>query len=89
MKIEKITAKLNEQGYVYPDCLKWCTEDINLRLSAMDRQDDLKFMTEDDKMMLLESFFDAYADDIMEFINQKLEQDLESYTDYQVTKQPF
>ena len=79
MKIEEITTKLNEQGYVYPDCLKWTTDDITLRLSAMDRQDDLKLMTEDDKRMLLENFFDAYADDIMEFINQKLEQDLDYY----------
>jgi hypothetical protein len=81
MKIEKIVTKLNEKGYVYPDCLRWHTGDINLRLSVMDRQDELKLMTEDDKRMLLENFFDAYADDIMEFINQKLEQDLESYTD--------
>lgn len=87
--MDKITAKLNEQGYVYPDCLKWCTGDINLRLSVMKKHDDLKFMSEDDKIMVLDNFFEDNSEDIMEFINDKLELYLYSLTQFQPTKQPF
>ena len=43
----------------------------------------------EDKVMLLNDFFEEYEDIICEFINQKLEEHLDHLTDYNLSDQPF
>lgn len=86
---EKLIGKLKEKGFVYPNCLRWTAEDIDLRLKSIGLEDEINLMSQDDKVMLLDEFFSEHEDLIIEFINQKLEQHLENITDYNLSQQLF
>lgn len=51
-------------------CLSWSTNDIDLRLIAIERENKL---TQEQKEQLLNDFFEIEEDIIIEFINQRLE----------------
>ena len=76
MKTETLIKQLETKGYVYPYCLQWTLEDIDLRLNSMGHKD--VFISEDDKRIFLECFFERIEDDLMEYINNKLEDFLDS-----------
>lgn len=61
-----------------PNCLKWDTMDIDMRLNALGKNELIESMTDKQKSLLLKSFFIDYEDDICEFINLKLENYLEN-----------
>lgn len=73
MKTEILKKKLRENKIVLPECLMWSTEDIDLRMNALSKQSELALMTDEEKLYLLDAFFMQNEDDIMEFINQRLE----------------
>lgn len=89
MKTETIIKQLIDKGFVYPSCLQWTPADINLRLRAIGREDDLKTMSDTDKRMLLDDFFTEYEDVIIEFINDQLEEHLDNLTDFNPADKPF
>lgn len=89
MKTEKIISNLKEKGYVFPTCLQWTVDDIDLRMRAIGQGSELPLMSATDKRMLLDDFFVEYEDDIVEFINQRVEDYLEAFTDYNLSEQPF
>lgn len=89
MRTDTLIAKLKEKGFVFPTCLQWTGADIDARLRAIDRADELPLMDIEDKVMLLNDFFEEYEDIICEFINQKLEEHLDHLTDYNLSDQPF
>jgi hypothetical protein len=89
MKTETLFSKLKEKGFVFSTCLQWTPTDIDMRLKAIGQGDQIKFISSDDKVMLLEDFFDKYEDDIIEYINIKLEDHLESLNHYQPSQEPF
>jgi hypothetical protein len=88
-KTETLIAKLKEKGYVFPTVLQWTADDIDARLRSIALADEIKLMDKLDKIMLLEAFFEEYEDEICEFINQRLEDHLESLTHYNLSEQPF
>ena len=73
MKTEILKKKLRENKIVLPSCLMWSTEDIDLRMNALGKQPELALMTDEEKLYLLDAFFMQNEDDLMEFINQRLE----------------
>lgn len=87
MKTETIKKKLRESKVVLPECLMWSTEDIDLRMNALGKQSELALMTDEEKLSLLDAFFMRYEDDLMEFINQRLESWLSNNHD--LLKLPF
>ena len=89
MKTETLIQKLEEKQYVLPNALRWKLDDIDLRMRAIGQGSELPLMSATDKRMLLDDFFVEYEDDIVEFINQRLEDYLEAFTDYNVSEQPF
>lgn len=89
MKTEQIISKLKEKGYVFPTCLQWTAEDIDLRLRSLGLQEHLITMNQTDKIMLLDDFFIEIEDIITEFINKELEEYLESFTHYTPSKEIF
>lgn len=89
MRTDTLITKLKEKGFVFPTCLRWTPGDIDARLRAIGQGDQIKFISQLDKQMMLESFFEEYEDQICEFINQHLEDHLEALTDYQPSEQPF
>jgi hypothetical protein len=82
MKTETLFKKLEEKGYVFPNCLKWTADDIDLRLYQIGLESEIKLMSQTDKQMILTDFFEDFEDEICEFINQKLEEHLENIADY-------
>jgi hypothetical protein len=89
MKTETLIAKLKEKGYVFPTALQWTADDIDARLRAVGNANEIPLMDKTDKVMLLEDFFDVHEDEICEFINQKLEDYLESLTHFNISQLPF
>jgi len=89
MRTDTLIAKLKEKGFVFPTCLQWTGADIDARLRAIDRADELPLMDIEDKVMLLNDFFEEYEDIICEFINQKLEEHLDHLTDYNLSDKLF
>ena len=89
MRTDTLIAKLKEKGYVFPTCLQWTAGDIDARLRAINRSDEIPLMDKEDKVMLLDDFFEEYEDTICEFINQKLEEHLDALTHYNLSSQPF
>lgn len=89
MRTDTLIAKLKEKGFVFPTCLQWTAGDIDARLRAIDRADELPLMDMEDKIMLLNDFFEEYEDIICEFINQKLEEHLDHLTDYNLSDKLF
>lgn len=89
MRTDTLITKLKEKGFVFPTCLQWTGADIDARLRAIDRADELPLMDLEDKVMLLNDFFEEYEDIICEFINQKLEEHLDHLTDYNLSDKPF
>lgn len=89
MKTETLISKLKEKGYVFPTCLQWTDKDIDARMKAIGQGDELKTLTQLDKQMILESFFDCAEDLICEYINQKLEDYLEDMSRFDVSNKPF
>ena len=73
MTTESLKKKLRENKIVLPECLMWSTEDIDLRMNALGKQSELALMMDEEKLYLLDAFFMQNEDDIMEFINQRLE----------------
>ena len=57
MRTDTLIAKLKEKGFVFPTCLQWTGADIDARLRAIDRADELPLMDIEDKVMLLNDFF--------------------------------
>lgn len=80
MRTDTLIAKLKEKGFVFPTCLQWTAGDIDARLRAIGRADELPLMDMEDKVMLLNDFFEEYEDTICEFINQQLEEHLDHLT---------
>ncbi len=89
MKTETLISKLKEKGYVFPTVLQWTANDIDARLRVVGLADETKLMSKLDKIMLLEAFFEEHEDQICEFINQRLEDYLETLTHYNLSEQPF
>lgn len=89
MRTDTLIAKLKEKGYVFPTCLQWTAGDIDARLRAIGQEDQIKMISQTDKLMLLDSFFEEFEDDICEFINLKLEDHLDALTHYNVSDEPF
>ena len=89
MKTETLITQLKNKGYVFPTVLQWKADDIDMRMRSIGQGDQLLLMSRTDKAMLLDDFFQTFEDDICEFINQKLEDFLEAFTDYNVSEQPF
>lgn len=89
MHTKTLIAKLNEKGLVFPTCLQWTGADVDARIRAIGRADELPLMDNADKMMLLNEFFDEYEDIICEFINQKLEEHLDHLTHNNLDTQLF
>lgn len=89
MNTRTLIAKLIEKGFVFPTCLQWNGADIDARMRAIGKADDLKFMDSKDKMLLLMDFFEKYEDEICEFINQQLEEYLDHSADFNITDRPF
>ena len=87
MTTENLKKKLRENKIVLPECLMWSTEDIDLRMNALGKQSELALMTDEEKLYLLDAFFMRYEDDLMEFINQRLESWLSN--NYDLLKLPF
>lgn len=89
MKTETLIKQLEAKGYVYPSCLQWTTEDVDLRLNSMGQKDNVRFMSDTDKRILLDCFFERIEDDLMEYINIKLEDFLESQLTLTPSQEPF
>jgi hypothetical protein len=89
MKTETLISKLKEKGYVFPTVLQWTANDIDARLKEIGQGDQVKMISQEDKLYLLEDFFNEHEDQICEFINQKLEDFLESANTFNVSQQPF
>ena len=89
MKTETLIKQIEAKGYVYPSCLRWTADDIDLRLTSLGLQEHLKTMSQTDKIMLLDDFFIHNEDIITEFINIELEEYLESFTHYTPSQEPF
>ena len=87
MKTESLKKKLRENKTVLPSCLTWSTEDIDLRMNALGKQSELALMTDEEKLYLLDAFFMQHEDDLMEFINQRLESWLN--TNHNTLELPF
>ncbi len=89
MRTETIIKQLKEKGFIFPTCLQWTGADIDARLRAIGQGDQVKFISLEDKQMLLEDFFNEYEDQICEFINQQLEEHLDNLTDFNPSDKPF
>lgn len=89
MKTETLIKQLEEKGFVYPTCLQWQVDDIDLRLRSIGQGDQVKMLSDLDKRMLLEDFFAEYSDLIIEYINQELEEHLENLSHFNLSDQPF
>ena len=89
MKTETLISKLKEKGYVFPIVLQWTTKDIDARLREIGQGDQIKAMSNEDKMWILEAFFEEHEDEICESINQRLEDYLESLSTFNLSEQPF
>ena len=85
MTTENLIKELEARGYVYPYCLQWTLEDIDLRLNAMGKGYSDVFVSDKDKRVLMECFFERIEEDLMEHINNKLEKflQLEIQDDYE------
>lgn len=55
----------------------------------MGQKDNVRFMSDTDKRMLLDCFFERIEDDLMEYINIKLEDFLESEVTLTPSQEPF
>lgn len=89
MRTETIIKQLKEKGFVFPSCLQWTGADIDARLRAIGRADELRLMDLEDKVMLLNEFFEEYEDQICEYINQQLEEHLDHLTHNNLDTQLF
>jgi hypothetical protein len=89
MKYETLVKKLEEHGYAYPSALRWSTEDIDTALIVIGKKEYIKQMSVTDKKMLLDAFFERNEDYIVEEINDRLADFLESVTDLQPSKEIF
>jgi hypothetical protein len=89
MKHETLVKKLEEHGYSYPSALRWSTEDIDTALIVIGKKEHIKQMSVTDKKMLLDAFFERNEDYIIEEINDRLADFLESVTDLQPSKEIF
>ena len=89
MKTETLISKLKEKGYIFPTCLQWTDKDIDARMKAIGQGDELKTITQLDKQMILESFFDYAEDLIVEYINQELDDYLQDMARFDVSNIPF
>lgn len=89
MRTETLISKLKEKGFVFPTCLQWTPADIDARLRAIGQGDQVKLITQENKRMILEDFFNEYEDQICEFINQQLEEHLDNLTDFNPSEKPF
>lgn len=89
MHTKTLITKLNEKGFVFPTCLQWNGADIDARMCAIDKAEELKFMDSKNKMLLLMDFFDEHEDEICEFINQQLEIYLNHSADFNITDRSF
>lgn len=87
MKTEDLIKQLEAQGHVCPPCLQWTLEDIDLRLNAMGHKD--MFISDKEKRVLLECFFERIEDELMEYINIKLEKFLEKEAIINPTDEPY
>ena len=89
MRTDTLISKLKEKGLVFPRVLQWTGADIDNRLREIGQGDQVKLISIEDKQMLLEDFFDQHEDQICEFINQILEDYLESVNTFQPSSKPF
>lgn len=89
MKTETLISKIKEKGFVFPTVLRWTADDFDTRMEAVGQGHQCKTISNEDKLMILEEFFEEYEDEICEFINQKLEDHLDSMADYQPKDEMF
>lgn len=89
MRTETIIKQLEQKGFIFPTCLQWQVEDIDMRLRSIGLEDELKLMNNEDKRMLMEDFFAEESDLIIEYINQRLEEYLEASTQNNLNTQIF
>jgi len=89
MKYETLVKKLEEHGYSYPSALRWSTEDIDTALHIIGKKEYIKQMSITDKKMLLDAFFERNEDYIVEEINSRLADFLESVTNFEPSKELF
>lgn len=89
MKTETLIKQLEAKGYVYPSCLQWTLGDLDLRMRAVGLEDNIRLMDSTDKRMILDSFFQKHEDDIIEYINIRIEDYLEEITNFNLSQEPF
>ena len=68
-------------------CLNWSIKDIDWRIDACGLV--TPFMTETDKEMILDDFFEENEELIIDFINLRLNDYLNNLTDFQPSKKPL
>lgn len=89
MKLETLISKLKEKGFCYPVSLRWNSDDIDARLRAIGQGHQIKMISQEDKLMLLDGFFDSLEDEICEYINLQLENYLEQLETFRPSQEPF
>lgn len=89
MKTETLIKQLEAKGYVYPYCLQWKLDDLDLRMRSIGMGDNLPLMDNTDKRMILDSFFEEIQDDIIEYINIRIEDYLQEMTRFDLSQETF
>lgn len=93
MKTETLFKKLNEQGYATDGCLKWNVIDLEQGLINAGYEGVLASLSEQDKKMLLQTFFDQCSGYLTETIGELMVDYLSQFEQnpetLNLSKQPF
>ena len=72
MSNKELLNKLKEQGFATDSCLLWSIQDISIALEGRMSEEDLESLSDSDKQILLDEFFEDNSDIICEFIGDLL-----------------
>lgn len=64
--IQDLQQTLEQNRFVFPLALRWCTDDVDII------NDNQHTFTDEQKIRILNKFFEAHERDIIEMINNKL-----------------
>ena len=78
MKQETLYKKLHEQGFATDSCLKWHIQDVEIALKNRLTPMEIASMSDLDRQMILDDFFNHHADYICEVIGDLLVTHLEN-----------
>lgn len=68
-KVDTVQSELTNMGYVFPSALRWTNDDVDMVLERLNHN---AGWSKQEKMDLLEKFFNVHEDYIVEFINNSL-----------------